>query len=63
MERTWETVQTSFGPVRIKIGRLGPKIINTAPEFDDCRKTASEYGVPVKRVWEAALVAYNSGQS
>ncbi len=45
-------VETRFGPVTVKIGKLGERIITMAPEFEDCRA-----GVPAKLVYTAALAA------
>ena len=37
---------------------LGSKVLNAAPEFDDCQKLASEKNVPLKQVMAAAQAAY-----
>lgn len=55
LERRWETVQTAYGPVRIKLGLLGDEPLNAAPEYDDCVAAARAHGVPVKVVLAAAL--------
>lgn len=55
LDRRWETVETEWGPVRIKIANLNGTVSNYAPEFDDCRRIASEHHVPLKRVMEEAL--------
>ncbi len=39
-------VATSFGKVRIKFSDQG----TFAPEYEDCRSAAAEYGVPLRRV-------------
>jgi hypothetical protein len=46
---------TPWGPVRVKLGRLNGQIIQTAPEYEDCQRRASEAGVPLRMVYEAAL--------
>ncbi len=48
------TVQTDFGEVAVKLGRLDGKIIQAAPEFESCRKLAAERNVPLKQIYEAA---------
>ena len=54
MTRTMHTVETPFGPVRIKVAEgLGAK--NAAPEFEDCREAAEKSGTPVKQVMAAAM--------
>ena len=50
------TVETAYGPVRVKISRLGAKIINIAPEYDDCKKLAqARPEIPLKQIYQAAL--------
>jgi len=51
-------VQTEYGLVRVKIGRLAGAIVNVAPEFEDCRARAKERGVAVKEVAAAAIAAF-----
>jgi uncharacterized protein (TIGR00299 family) protein len=57
LEREWREVQTQWGPVRIKVGRLNGEVVNVAPEYEDCARLAREKGVPAKAVWEAAREA------
>ena len=51
------TVETAYGPVRIKEGRFGDRVISRSPEFEDCRKLARENDVPLQEVVQAALAA------
>jgi len=50
LEREIRTVETPWGPVRVKIAGG-----HAAPEYDDCRKIAEEKGVPLRDVIAAAL--------
>jgi uncharacterized protein (DUF111 family) len=54
LDREWRQVQTEYGPVRVKIGRLNDEILNIAPEYEDCVRLAKEKGVPLKTVYDAA---------
>lgn len=56
-DREIREVQTAFGAVKFKVARLGERIINAAPEYDDCRRVARERSVPLKDVMEAARAA------
>ncbi len=49
-----ETVKVKYCglEVRIKIGRLGGKIVNIQPEYEDCLEAARRTGVPLKRIME-----------
>jgi len=58
LDRTHATVQTPYGPVRIKVGSLAGEELNAAPEFEDCRAAAAAHDVPVKIVQQAAVAAY-----
>ncbi len=54
LQRESQTVETRFGPVRVKIARLGSRITNIAPEYEDCRALARRHGVPVKEIYRLA---------
>ena len=55
LERRWKMVETSWGSVRVKEGLMNGKVVNAAPEFEDCRKLAEQSGQPLKTVEAAAL--------
>ncbi len=57
LEREERTVETAYGPVKIKIARWEKRVMNAAPEHRDCLRLAEEKGVPLKEVWQAALAA------
>jgi len=52
LTREFITVQTKFGEVQVKIGKLGKEIKNIAAEYDDCKKIAAEQGIPIKDVYD-----------
>jgi hypothetical protein len=54
LRREFVTVKTPYGNVTVKIGKLDGKIVQTAPEFESCKKLAVEKNVPLKAVYEAA---------
>jgi uncharacterized protein (TIGR00299 family) protein len=54
LDREIKTVDTEFGPIRVKIARLAGDVVNAAPEFEDVRAAAEKAGVPVKTVMAAA---------
>jgi uncharacterized protein (DUF111 family) len=57
LEREERTVDVDGSPVRVKLGRLDGRIVNVAPEHDDCATVARQTGASVKSVWTAALAA------
>ncbi|MDA8187177.1 MAG: nickel pincer cofactor biosynthesis protein LarC [Dehalococcoidales bacterium] len=58
-QRWQETVETSWGPVRVKVKALGGRH-SAAPEYEDCLKIAREQGMPLKDVYEAVRLALTS---
>jgi len=57
LERRFVTAVTRYGKVRVKEGILAGKVVNRAPELEDCRKLAVKKKVPLKEVQRAALEA------
>jgi uncharacterized protein (TIGR00299 family) protein len=60
LDREWREVETPYGQVRVKLGRIGPEVVTASPEYEDCRRLALERGVPVRVVYEAAQAAFRS---
>ena len=60
LPRRWETVATTWGPVRIKIANLNGSVANYAPEYEDCRALAAAHHIPLKQVIQEAVQAYSS---
>jgi|HubBroStandDraft_2_1064218.scaffolds.fasta_scaffold25601_2 uncharacterized protein (TIGR00299 family) protein len=56
------TVETRWGDVRLKVASMNGAITNCAPEYEDCRRIATEYHVPLKRVMQEALQLYMNRQ-
>ena len=57
LDREERVVELAGGSVRVKVGRLDGRVVNVAPEHDDCAAVAAGTGRPVKEVWAAALAA------
>ena len=57
LERESRTVDVAGEPVRVKVGRLGGRVVNLAPEHADCERAARIAGAPVKTIWARALAA------
>ena len=58
LAREYETVQTPWGRVRIKVARLNGQVTNFAPEYEDCREIAADHSVPLKTVLQEAVKLY-----
>jgi len=58
LARRWVSVPTPWGDVRMKVASLNGTITNYAPEYEDCRRIASERHLPLKTVMQEATTAY-----
>jgi pyridinium-3,5-bisthiocarboxylic acid mononucleotide nickel chelatase len=62
LSRRWETVDTAWGPVRIKIANMNGSVSNYAPEYEDCRTLAEAQHVPLRTVMQEAIQQYLRGE-
>ena len=54
LARSWRTVTTEFGPIRLKIGHWQGEDVTASPEYDDCKQAALTHDVPLRLVYNAA---------
>ncbi len=59
LERKSVSVETEFGAIRMKLGIREGRVMNAAPEFEDCRESAGRHGVALKDVMQAAHAAWH----
>ncbi|MEP6662364.1 MAG: nickel pincer cofactor biosynthesis protein LarC, partial [Verrucomicrobiota bacterium] len=57
--REFQTVKTPFGEATVKIGKLNGQVIQVAPEFESCKKLATEKNISLQEVFAAANAAAN----
>jgi uncharacterized protein (DUF111 family) len=50
LDREVEIIACEFGDIKVKVSRLNGRVINFAPEYEDCRQAAQARGVPYKWV-------------
>lgn len=62
LARSWRTVATEFGLIRLKLGHWQGEEVTASPEYDDCKRAAQEHGVPLRRVYDAARKVLPSPQ-
>jgi uncharacterized protein (TIGR00299 family) protein len=60
LARSWISVETEWGKIRIKVGLLNGEVVNYAPEYEDCRAIAETHAVPLKQVMQAAVSAWRA---
>ncbi|WP_287129147.1 nickel pincer cofactor biosynthesis protein LarC [Candidatus Cyanaurora vandensis] len=58
--RRFETVQTNFGAVPVKVSHRAGAVYTVQPEYEDCRRLAQATGQPLKNIHAAALQAYEA---
>jgi len=46
--------ETRYGKIKVKVGIVKGIIKNVAPEYEDCKKIAKQYKIPLKEVYEEA---------
>lgn len=56
--RSFEKVETRFGPMTVKVGYHKGEAVQFAPEFRECEEAAKRCGVPLKAVYEEVRSAY-----
>jgi hypothetical protein len=57
LERELVSVETPYGAVKVKVARREGRVMNVAPEYEDCRRVATEKSVPLKLVILSAQAA------
>jgi len=57
LPRESRSVETPYGPVRVKIAQLEDGQTKSAPEYEDCRRLAEQHNAPLREVYLAAMTA------
>lgn len=57
LQREKSKVNTEYGDIVVKVAR-GPGFIKGAPEYEDCKKAAEQNQVPLRKVYESAMMAF-----
>lgn len=52
LNRSFETIETKWGPVRVKKAYWKGELLKTKPEYEDCRKIATDNNVPIDEVYK-----------
>lgn len=51
-KRTFETLETKWGPITVKKGIHEGELIQQSPEYNDCVAIAQQNDIPLKKVYE-----------
>ena len=60
LRRMHETVETPFGPIRMKLGFRGDRLMTASVELADARKAAESHGAALRCVMDAARKAWET---
>lgn len=58
LNRKLINLKTSFGLVNFKEGYYKDKLIKVTPEYEDCKKIANKYNMPIIKVYEELMEEY-----
>ncbi len=58
LEREIHQVETEYGTVRLKVGKMGEKIVNVQPEYEDCATLARQENMPLMEVQKMVLQSW-----
>lgn len=48
-------VDTEYGKVSVKLGKIGDKIVKALPEYEDCKRIAKEKNIPLTKIYQAVM--------
>ena len=54
LHRHFDTVETRYGPIQVKVAHLPGGRLRATPEYEDCRKAAQQHGVSLHAVTHEA---------
>jgi uncharacterized protein (TIGR00299 family) protein len=60
LQRASQIVETTYGPISVKIGEWHGQVVQISPEYESCRQAAQRSGVPLKEIYRAAEVEAHS---
>ena len=61
LSRSFESVDTKYGVIQMKVGYRNQKCMSASPEIDECISLADQSHVSVEKVYRAALTAWERG--
>jgi uncharacterized protein (DUF111 family) len=58
--RQYETIETQWGSLTVKVGYHQGKLVQFAPEFAECEAAAKKHGVPLKLIYEEVRARFSA---
>lgn len=56
LDRETVAVDTAFGSIRCKLGRLSGELLKYSPEYEDCKAASEQSGRPISEVYAEAVL-------
>ena len=53
-------VDTEYGKVSVKLGKVGGEVVKILPEYEDCKSLSKEKNIPIIKIQKAALDSFRS---
>lgn len=50
LARESRIIETTYGPIRVKLALLDGRVLRAKPEYEDCRRISREQGVPIQEI-------------
>jgi uncharacterized protein (TIGR00299 family) protein len=60
LHRHFETIETVYGPIQMKIAHLGGGQIKYSAEYEDCKSLALKHNIPIQDIMKAAESAFEN---
>jgi len=60
--RNFDTIKSVYGELTIKRSFYNGKEVSSKPEYEDCKRIASEKGIPVKEVYNTIMALIMKGK-
>lgn len=59
LSREMVEVDTEYGKISVKLGKIGEEVVKILPEYDDCKRIAREKNVPMMKIHQAVLGTFH----
>jgi pyridinium-3,5-bisthiocarboxylic acid mononucleotide nickel chelatase len=59
LSREMIEVDTEYGKVSVKLGKIGDEVLKALPEYDDCKRLSLKNNVPMMKIHQAVLKTLN----
>ncbi|HGJ67564.1 TPA: nickel pincer cofactor biosynthesis protein LarC [bacterium] len=58
LSREMVEIETEYGKVSVKLGKVGDEVLKILPEYDDCKRLSEEKNIPIMKIHQAVFRAF-----